>query len=84
MLIRYEDKWNYCVLRNTVGKDEKHSFLVHTLLHESLSWTFQPLKMRPPRCLETSDTNHLAMSHHITEEWGPDFHIFMLLTSSQY
>jgi len=36
--------------------------------------TFQPLKMRPPRCLKMSGITHPVMQHQNPEERGPQLH----------
>jgi hypothetical protein len=38
---------------------------------EKSNWISWPLKMKPPCCLETSDTTHPAMQFHIPQEERP-------------
>jgi hypothetical protein len=41
---------------------------------EYFSWTFQPLKIRPPHRLEMSETKYPVKHHHIPKEQGPHDH----------
>lgn len=56
----------------------RHSEGTHCLrLQGSNCWTIRSLKMRPRRCLETSESNYndQVIRGHIPEEWIPQLHI---------